>query len=101
MCRHILVVGFRTWPKLACSLLTVGMTNVFMCWSPNYAIQKKKVYYQYNESVHRKEQQLATIITMMQYEMLTLFMLSFAKRRIRPPNAQQQVSNSNQFGSDF
>ena len=31
--------------------------------------------------------------------MLTLFTFTFAKRRIRPPNAWQEVSNTNDYGS--
>ena len=31
--------------------------------------------------------------------MLTLLPMTFAKRRIRHPNAKQEVSNTNHFGS--
>ena len=57
---------------------------------------------QCNESVHRREQLESRINTIPQ-NMLILFTFAFAKRHIqcKSMNANQEVSNTNHFGSVF
>ena len=69
---------------VACFFVDSGHNKKYSVGHP--ITLSRKMYYQYNESVHRKEQH-ATIINTISYKMLVLFTFTFARRRIRPPNA--------------